>query len=640
MVIIYDIYKGKQVEVQAMFDERSIPGNERISETEIAYLENIMPVEEMMPEEEFTDRVEILRELDEWVKNIGRMASGSTAIIAPRRLGKTSVLDRLVNTVFFKPEYKVAPFYFKMKREETTLRKFLLEYATTFFRQYIAYCMQDPALFRRTRISLEQLTEIKSEHNAVLLAQEFIRDFIRRYYGNDHEDARNHWDAFIKEPENLAAYSGTRVAVIIDEFQDMKLYIFDVSEDYLEKLKNEKKIALGYGGVDLTATYDRQSQSRKAPMLVSGSAVTMVFRTVMGGPLGGRFGFKYLKPMSIPDGATLLKNLLKIYMNNTEITTENALYASTQVGGHPYYLYCLAVSEYESKSFEDKEAINKVIRYETENGKIYGFWQTHFDRNRELINNDNNVELGKKIIYYFTKYNNESVDIKEIAGKLKVSKEEVEKKIEKLHLADLVYRTAARYYTFNDICLMRFIKFVYEKDLEGVEKIDLSQDKLFNNLKGMFLEVAVQVTMMKFGRERLKGEYFGKKGEVEVPLFQVVKTKYIKGENTRAYQIDVYGKEWARERVWLCECKYTRDRMGMNQVRKIEAAAKALKEEAAEEGRTVPEIRIWVVSTGGFTDEVIAYVRDREDMYSSDYEGINGLFRAYGGGYDIPVFQG
>jgi len=30
--------------------------------------EKIMPVEEMMPYEEFTDRVEVLRELELWIK--------------------------------------------------------------------------------------------------------------------------------------------------------------------------------------------------------------------------------------------------------------------------------------------------------------------------------------------------------------------------------------------------------------------------------------------------------------------------------------------------------------------------------------------------------------------------------------------
>ncbi|ETR68341.1 MAG: hypothetical protein OMM_10635, partial [Candidatus Magnetoglobus multicellularis str. Araruama] len=65
-----------------------------------------------MAYEEFTDRVELLRELETWIKNIRHKRSGSTSIISPRRLGKTVLLERLVNTVFLKPQYQVAPIYF------------------------------------------------------------------------------------------------------------------------------------------------------------------------------------------------------------------------------------------------------------------------------------------------------------------------------------------------------------------------------------------------------------------------------------------------------------------------------------------------------------------------------------------------
>ena len=256
-----------------------------------------------------------------------------------------------------------------------------------------------------------------------------------------------------------------------------------------------------HGAINLPATYNRQAQSKKAPMLVSGSAVTFIFRTVMGGPLGGRFGFKYIKPLSIPDGATLLIKTLKYYAPDSEITPELAIYASTQVGGHPYYLYCLAVSDSGEKEFKDEKAIDRVIRYEIENGKIYGFWLTHFRQNREYLNADDDLELGKKIIYYFTQYNDKPVDIKAIAQKLKVPKQAVEDKLERLYQADLVYRTAEKFYSFNDICLMRFIKFVYEQDLEEVDQIDLSQQGLMNTLKGKFLEIVVEVTMMKFNHE-------------------------------------------------------------------------------------------------------------------------------------------
>ena len=600
--------------------------------------DRIVPVEEMLGEDEFTDRVEILRELDAWVKNIQRMASPSTALIAPRRMGKTVVLDRLVNTVFFKPEYRVAPFYFKMKREETTLREFLLEYATTFFRQYIAYCHQDPVLYRKTGVDVRNLLEYASDHNAVLLAQEYIRDFLTRYERNDYEDARNHWDSFIHVPEDLGSLSGMRVAVIIDEFQDMKFYIYDLDKVTFDQRRAERRHMNGGGTTDLTATYDRQAQSRKAPMLVSGSAVTLIFRTVMGGPLGGRFDFTYLKPLSIPDGAALLQNLLTIYMPDEQLRPEDALYASAQVNGHPYYVYCLAMSKCDGKSFNDQASIDRVIRYEIERGKIYGFWQTHFDDNRQHLNADNDIELGKKIIYYFTQYNNQPVDIKAIAHKLDVPPKTVEEKIEKLYQADLVYRSAAKFYTFHDICLMRFIKFVYEQDLEGIDDIDLSQRNLFNTLKGKFLEVVVQVTMMKFHHETVAGRLFGKDGDIEVPLFQVVDTMTVKAATTPQYQIDVYGKEQRKNRLWLCECKYTTAKMGLKQVDKLEQAAAALRQSHEEAGRSVPSIQLWLVSTGGFTDDVITYVNGRDDVYCSDHDNINGLFQRYGGNYRIPVF--
>ncbi|MDM8524524.1 hypothetical protein QUF80_14235, partial [Desulfococcaceae bacterium HSG8] len=80
-------------------------------------------------------------------------------------------------------------------------------------------------------------------------------------------------------------------------------------------------------------------------------------------------------------------------------------------------------------------------------------------------------------------------------------------------------------------------------------------------------------------------------------------------------------------------------KMGTGQVRKLEQAADALRQEAADAELTVPEIQMWLISTGGFTGEVLEYVKDRSDIFFSDYEGINGIFGMYGGNYRIPVFK-
>jgi predicted transcriptional regulator len=596
--------------------------------------ERVFPIEECMEYDEFTDRVELLRELETWIKNVRYKRSGSTSIISPRRLGKTVLLERLVNIVFFKPEYKVAPIFFNLGIEKVTLRAFITQYVETFFRQYIAYCLQEPKLYKASQISMKKLIGIETHNNDVKNAQEHLRNCITYIETNHYDSDINHWKHVVRLPELVASSSDTYAAIIIDEFQEMKFTVYNTSDEKLIAYQ-AKGLLTDQAATDLTGSYRRMSQSRVAPMLVSGSAVTMIFKTVMGGPLGGRFGFRYVKPLSIPDGVTLLYHLIRIYRSDLSIQPEMAFYTSSQVGGHPYYLYCLVTSLFE-QNFDSRDVIDTLIHYEITKGKIFGFWQTHFQNNRHYINEDNDQELGKKIIYHFIQYNNQPVEIEEIATQLKVSKKIVEEKIEKLYLADLVWRTEGRYFSFNDICLMRYIKFVYEQDLKDIDKIDLSLQSKYNVLKGRFLENVVQVTMMKFNHEEIHGEWLGKKGMIELPLFDVVDTRQVKATTTKSYQIDVFAR---RQKItWLCECKYTRNKMGMNQVKKLERAADAAMREAAEMGTTPPEIQMWLISTGGFTDNVLKYVKKRSDMYCSDHDQINAIFRFYGGNYDIPVF--
>ncbi len=79
--------------------------------------------------------------------------------------------------------------------------------------------------------------------------------------------------------------------------------------------------------------------------------------------------------------------------------------------------------------------------------------------------------------------------------------------------------------------------------------------------------------------------------------------------------------------------------MGIKQVRKLEEAAEAVKHDAAEAGRRLPHIQMWLVSTSGFAQDVVEYIADRDEIYASDHDGINRIFQAYGGNYRIPVFE-
>jgi hypothetical protein len=71
-----------------------------------------------------------------------------------------------------------------------------------------------------------------------------------------------------------------------------------------------------------------------------------------------------------------------------------------------------------------------------------------------------------------------------------------------------------------------------------------------------------------------------------------------------------------RNKVWLCECKYTKAPMVLEQVKKLESAAQVLKQVHEEEGTEVPEIHMWLISAGGFAAKVLTYIEARTDIYA------------------------
>jgi len=78
--------------------------------------------------------------------------------------------------------------------------------------------------------------------------------------------------------------------------------------------------------------------------------------------------------------------------------------------------------------------------------------------------------------------------------------------------------------------------------------------------------------------------------------------------------------------------------MGIETVKKAEKSMEAFLQQQTNEGRQTEKVQLWLVSTSGFTNEVIEYIKDIDYIYYSDYDSINKLNRQYGGGFDIPLF--
>jgi len=69
------------------------------------------PIYQNVPADEFTDRRELIDRLLWWAAQTPRDITPSTAIVGPRRLGKTAVLEQVYNRLFWEQD-AVVPIYF------------------------------------------------------------------------------------------------------------------------------------------------------------------------------------------------------------------------------------------------------------------------------------------------------------------------------------------------------------------------------------------------------------------------------------------------------------------------------------------------------------------------------------------------
>ncbi|HID27269.1 MAG TPA: hypothetical protein EYP22_05530, partial [Methanosarcinales archaeon] len=232
-------------------------------------------IQEDVDRREFTNREQILKRLYDWAIGIAEYRSRSILLAAPRRYGKTAVLQRLYNILFWRQD-KVAPFYYAIKPKEYTMEGFAKEYLLTFLKQYIGFQLRDADIASSEKISFEDLIEISKKNNMKTVA-EYIQAFLKL------EPIENNWlrmfDFAQKAPSYISFRDGTFVAVILDEFQG-----FD------DRVYRDKEMKILYESI--TSSYQ--------PVCSKKSALTIITRK-LSGPLAGRFGRINMPLMSEED---------------------------------------------------------------------------------------------------------------------------------------------------------------------------------------------------------------------------------------------------------------------------------------------------------------------------------------------------
>lgn len=437
----------------------------------------------------FTGRKKELDYFLKWIDNIEDEKSQSTALLARRKMGKTTLMERLFNITFSKNN-NIIPFYYEIKEREIWIVDFCQDFFLTFIYHYIAFKTRNPGYLNlETRSDFDKVIKTAKAEKLDYLCP-IIEDVA---HAAAHEKIDLLWEIVREAPKIIAARQDEYILQMIDEFQFLNAMI------YRDK-------ALTIPAKDLAGGYLSTAESKIAPLLVTGSWVgwLMSLLTMM---LPARFKYKTLDNMPENEAMEMTFNFSRFF--EVPVTGETAYLIATQAEGSPFYISSIIRSEYEDKDLTTIDGLTRTLEFETldYHGGIKSTWMEYIKKAFSNVNDRN----AKKIVLHLSKNRDRELTRKELLDDLKLdmSDQQLELKLEALVKADIISQgqTNYDYRGVRDNIFDKVFRGVYEKEIRefdpdeikkefGAEfqKLKKQYDSLLGKLnyqKGLFAEYLI-----------------------------------------------------------------------------------------------------------------------------------------------------
>ncbi|MFQ6073093.1 MAG: hypothetical protein ACE5KT_10410, partial [Methanosarcinales archaeon] len=345
------------------------------------------------------------------------------------------------NKIFMEQD-EVVPIYINLDKIPYEEADFASKYFNTFLKQYIAFKRKDIKLVEGD-ISIREAKEFAQEDkdNALL-------DVIDTY----QYQVKNSLDFLltaIEAPRRVADRNDGSICVIIDEFQNI-----------MKVVSKNNRI------MDLRGYYQWSVESRRCPYVVSGSAVSLIFREIISkGPLLGRFSPRYVEGLEEKYVIELCDKLGALL--NIEVPEELGVYLHQYTAGCPYYIkQFLQTSSSmlrESKEKElTREVLGNAITYELTAGQVWHDLEEQITSYFSL----NEWGIVRTLLFLATKFE-DTFDIAYLAREVNISETEVREILSRLARADLISDDFGVFRNVQDPVLLRFLEIQYRLEIEG-----------------------------------------------------------------------------------------------------------------------------------------------------------------------------
>lgn len=549
--------------------------------------------------EEFIDRREILRTLSNLYEN-----DQNAALVGVRRIGKSSIAREFCRRLKEEKE-DVVPVYFEVHKNMGTpgrfAVRFLIEALAEYFKHMHALTEDISNLELDIRPLLELARKIKSE-KLMELAQ-----FLISYYSAGPTNERQVFKKVFEFFEEFAIEQRVKFAMILDEFQDIRM---------LERYK-----AFGKEGV-LSLFEGISSGQRMVWYCLTGSLVRMMEEILEDAksPLYGRFRKIKVECFEEEDTRVLATKICQKPLTGEAL---RLLHAVTE--GNPYYIVVISngvqfLAEDKQKRMIDKELVEESIYSEIIDGELNSHCNYLFESSLARASRSTSL---KEVMKYIAL--RDGATPSEIAKDLGREMGEISPLLRNLQNVDLIRKHNKRYSVIDPV-LAIWLKAVYgfseprlEKIKRGVEKNYMELVTKLKRERGFLFESYVRELFRRFD-----GAVYE---ERELPEFERVDSVNIYDKTgivfDRPSNVEINALCQGKAN-WIVEFEY-RDRLVTEKDLRILKKRRKLVEE--EMGVYIDQVCF--VSVAGFREEALRFAKE-SNVWCMDLKVLNALLRQYG----------
>ncbi len=500
---------------------------------------------------------------NKWISRIPERLSKSRAILARRKSGKTLFVQRIFNQLWSE-NGKVIPFYINIPERKVWFPNFAINFYCTFASHYISFLERDITLVRFP-LTMEQIRE----YGVSKSLKNFIVDVDSMLHYKEKGDFDLLWQAAASAPNRFAGVSDIQFLVIIDEFQNTGEYIY-----------RDKKCLIGQDK-SIPGTWHDLSESKYAPILVTGSYVGWLINIIDTYLEAGRLKRSYLNPYLPPEHG--LQAVYKYSEHYREpITNESAVQINQLCMSDPFFISCVIQSEFEDKDLTTEQGVVNTVHYEITDrlSEMSMTWGEYIELSLKRINTVN----SKHIMLHLSKNSDREWTPQDLrdALQLDISEQEIHDLLKNMAKADLIREGNSdlcyQGLTDGTLCLIlqnRFeeeirsykpdLKKNFHNELEKLRKEKNSLQGLVNHLTGMMAEYQLAVEFRSKKRFSLSHYFTNVRDDTKLNITDVKMRVKFQRSDGKAMEIDILAESDCG-RALAVEVKKTKDPIGLTLV--------------------------------------------------------------------------